>query len=1030
MSKFAILRPITTLMFVLSLVFFGVNALKRLSVALYPNVDVPIITITTIYPGANPEVVEGKVTDKIEEAVSGIESLKKITSTSADSVSVVVVEFELEKDVEVAANDVRDKVSTISFGSEIQSPIIEKVNVGGAPIISLFVSQKEIPNAQNPQDMQSLLELNLHTDLNIKPLLQRIKGVGKVNLVGYLEREIKIRPYPSALNKYNLTFSDIARAINAQNIEIDGGRLISEKKEWKILTKADASSVQDLGDILVGEGVRLSDIALIVDSTKEARSFSNLATKDISGSGILLEVQKITGANEIEIADSVREILPYLQEISPQYNLTIVRDTTNYIKDTIAAVEFDLILGAFLAVFVVFFFLRNGRITFISSLSIPTSILGTFALMQAFGMTLNLVTMIAITLAIGIIIDDAIVVIENIYKKLENGMERKEAAYQGVREIGFALIAISCMLLAVFIPIANMSGVTGRFFTSFGLTLAGSILISYLVVITFIPMLSARIADFHSLAQKDSLQQRFYRFSERYFKALERFYTQTLEWVLQHKAIVIGGIFGIFVLSLFLITRLGVEFLPSEDKAEFDIKLTSKPGISLQEMQNQTLMIQQLLHEESEVEYSILNIGYTAEQKVYEAKIYVRLSAYNQRKRTQNEIMESLRQTYKTYAKKFDMEIALIEIPQISLGEDDSPLQLALYAQKVESLDKSVEKIQTLMQQSGKYRDIHTDIKAKTPQIRLRVNRAILAQYGFSAQEVAMVLNSAFSGAQEVSYFRERGKEYDIVLLSPKKDSIVDLSLLSLRNARGENVFLDGLVEQEEVGATTNIKHYDRQRSVMIYANLSKGVSLGEATDYLESHKEEWLENGVRYKIEGYAKYMQETNAAFVVAMVSALFLIYFILASLYESLLQPLVIMITLPLSFTGTFLALFITGESLSLFSIMGLMLLMGLVGKNATLIIDVANEKRAQGVALRDSILQAGELRLRPILMTTIAMVFGMLPLALAGGAGSGIKSPMGIAMIGGLLVSMVLSLLIVPAFYYLTAALDDKLRKWYA
>ncbi|TLD89282.1 efflux RND transporter permease subunit [Helicobacter sp. MIT 05-5294] len=1025
MSKFAIPRPITTLMFVLALIFFGVEAFKRLSISLYPNVDVPIITITTIYPGANPEVVEGKVTDKIEEAVSGIESLKKITSTSADSVSVVVVEFELEKDVEVAANDVRDKVSTISFGSEVKSPRIEKLNVGGAPIISLFVSPKV---ALDEQDSQSLLVLHLHTDLNLKPLLQRIKGVGKVNLVGYLEREIKIRPFPSALNKYNFTFSDIARAIHAQNIEIDGGRLIDEKKEWKILTKADASSVQDLGNILVGDGVKLSDIALIVDSTKEARSFSNLVTEEISGSGILLEVQKITGANEIEIADSIKEILPYLQEISPQYQLTLVRDTTNYIKDTINAVEFDLVLGAFLAVFVVLFFLRNGRITFISSLSIPTSIFGTFALMQVFGMSLNLATMVAITLAIGIIIDDAIVVIENIYKKLESGMERKEAAYAGVREIGFALIAISCMLLAVFIPIANMSGVVGRFFTSFGLTLAGSIIISYLVVITFIPMLSARIADFHSQTS-NSWQQRFYDWSERYFKAVEGFYIQTLHWVLRHKALVVGGIFGIFILSLFLITRLGVEFLPSEDKAEFDIKLTSKPGISLQEMQRQTLAIQQRLHQESEVEYSILNIGYTAEQKVYEAKIYTRLSAYNQRKRTQNEIMESLRETYKAYARDFDMGIALIKIPQISLGEDDSPLQLALYAQNIESLNQSVEKIQDLMRQSGKYRDIHTDIKAQTPQIRLRVNRAILAQYGFSAQEVAMALHNAFSGTQEVSYFREGGKEYDIVLLSPQKDSLMDLSTLSLRNARGENVFLDGLVEQEEVGATTNIKHYDRQRSVMIYANLSEGVSLGEATDYLESHKEEWLENGVRYKVEGYAKYMQETNAAFVVAMITALFLIYFILASLYESLLQPLVIMITLPLSFTGAFLALFVSGESLSLFSIMGLMLLMGLVGKNATLIIDVANEKRTQGVALEDSILQAGGLRLRPILMTTIAMVFGMLPLALAGGAGSGIKSPMGIAMIGGLLVSMILSLLIVPTFYCLIASLDDRLRKWY-
>ncbi|WDL75003.1 efflux RND transporter permease subunit [Helicobacter winghamensis] len=1019
MSKFAITHPISALMFVLALVFFGSDALRRLSVSLYPNVDVPVITITTVYPGANPEIVEGKVTDRIEEAVSGIESLKKITSTSADSVSIVVVEFELEKDINIAANDVRDKISTISFGSEVKSPIVEKFDVGGAPIVSLFITPKKpIKNTQE------LLDLNLHTDLNVKPLIQRIKGVGKVNLVGYLEREIKISPNPSALNKYNLSFSDIARAINAQNIEIDGGRLIDEKREWKILTKADATSVQDLGNILIAQGIKLSDIAVILDSTKEQRSFSNFATPQGSHSGILLEVQKITGANEIEIANSLKALLPELQAMDEKYELHLVRDTTNYIKDTIAAVEFDLILGAFLAVFVVFVFLRNWRITFIASLSIPTSIMGVFALMYAFGMTLNLATMIAITLAIGIIIDDAIVVIENIYKKIENGEERKKAAYDGVKEIGFALVAISCMLLAVFIPIANMSGVTGRFFTSFGITLAGAIVISYLVVITFIPMLSARIVDTQAVNSK------FYLWSEKYFKALEQFYLSVLEWVLRRKALVIGGILSVFVASLFLVVRLGIEFLPSEDKAEFDIKLVSKPGISLQEMQYQTLEIQEHLQTLSEVEYSILNIGFTAEQKVYEAKIYVRLSPYNKRERSLKEIIESLREDYKPFSEGFKMEIAIIEIPQISLGEDDSPLQMAIFSQNPNALASSVQKIQNLMEQSGKYRDIHTDAKAQTPQIRLKINRVLVAQYGFSAKEIAIALNSAFSGVQEVSYYRENGKEYNIVLLSPKKDSIVDISYLSLRNAQGQNVFLDGLVEIEEVAAVTNVKRYDRQRSVMVYANLSENVSLGEATNYLEQNKAQWLEDSVHYKVEGYAKYMQETNVAFVVAMVSALFLIYFILASLYESLLEPVIIMITLPLSFTGAFLALFLSGASLSLFSIMGLMLLMGLVGKNATLIIDVANEKREGGMDIDNAILHAGVLRLRPILMTTIAMVFGMLPLALAGGAGSGIKSPMGIAMIGGLLVAMVLSLLIVPAFYKILAPLDTRLRKWYA
>ena len=981
MSKIAISRPIATLMFVLALVFFGIDALKRLSVSLYPNVDIPIITITTFYPGANPEIVESKVTEKIEEAISGIDALKKITSTSSQNVSVVVAEFELEKSIEIAANDVRDKVSTISFGSEVKSPIIEKFDVGGTPIISLFVSSKTPISST-----KELLELNTHTDLNIKPLLQRIAGVGKVNLVGFLEREIRILPNPTMLSKYNLSYLDVAQAIKAQNIEIDGGRIIDSKQEWTILTKADAENIQELGDLLIAKGIKLSDIAVIEDAMQEQRSFSYLHSKDIQSGGILLEIQKITGANEIEITKAIKEIMPYLEQISPKYHLTLLRDTTTYIQDTI-----------------------------------PASIMGAFAFMYIFGMTLNLATMIAITLAIGIIIDDAIVVIENIYKKLEMGISMREAALMGVQEIGFALIAISAMLLSVFIPIANMSGITGRFFVSFGLTLAASIIISYFVVITFIPMLSSRIAQ--------RKQSNFYLQTEKYFKGLESFYVRILEWVLAHRVFVVISILGIFVASLLLVMRLGVEFLPSEDKAEFDIKLTAKPGISLEEMQYQTLAIQERLNQESEVEYSLLNIGYTSEQKVYEGKIYVRLSPYNKRERSLQEIIEFLREVYKPYAEKFGLEIALIEIPQISLGEDDSPLQLALYALDNDALQKSVERIIGFMEQSGKFRDIHTNIKPPTPQLRLSINRALANQYGLSAQEIALAINSAFSGMQEISYYRENGREYDIVLLTPQRRSIEDLKKLTLRNARGENVFLEGMVEIKEIDAVTSIRHYDRQKSVMVYANLTNGVSLGEATNLLESNRDSWLGESVHYKIEGYAKYMQETNAAFVTAMIMAFVLIYFILAALYESLIQPFIIMVALPLSFTGAFLALFLSGESLSLFSIMGLMLLMGLVGKNATLIIDVANAKRQEGIELKRAILEAGESRLRPILMTTIAMIFGMLPLALAGGAGSGIKSPMGIAMIGGLLVSMILSLLIVPAFYSLLASIDDKMRSYY-
>lgn len=1014
--KLAISRPILVLSFALMLVFFGVNALKNLSVSLYPNVDVPIITITTIYKGANAEIVESKVTEKIEEAISGIDELKKITSTSSDNVSIVVAEFELTKEIEIAANDVRDKISRLSLDNDIDSPIVEKYNVGGAPVISLFISPKhKITNTKE------LLALNTYADLNIKPLLQRIKGVGSVNMVGFLEREIKIKPNNNALSKYNLTYTDIAQAINAQNIQLDGGKIISKDKEWKILSKSDKDKVEELANIVVANGIKLGDIAVILDSTKERRSFSNLANSEIQSEGILLELQKISGANEIEIKKGLLEILPFLRSISNDYDLTILRDTTNYIQDTIYSVAFDLLLGAFLAVLIVFVFLRNLSVTLIAALSLPISIMGAFACLYFFGMTLNLATMIAITLAIGIIIDDAIVVIENIYKKIEKGMERREAAYEGVRQISFALIAISCMLLSVFIPIANMSGVTGRFFVSFGLSLSASIIISYFVVISLIPMLSARIIT--------TQKSRFYANTEKYFTNIEEFYSRILQVVLRNNWRVILLVFLAFVSSLLLISRLGVEFLPSEDKAEFDIRLVSKPGISIEKMQEESLEIQAYLDRLPEVEYSILNIGFTQERKVYEGKIYVKLTPYNKRDRGLQEIMESLREVYKPYSSKLDMDITLIEIPQISLGEDDSPFQMALYSFSDEKLQESLKRLESLMQSSGKYSDIHTDIKPKTPQIRLDIKQSVANEYGFSAKEIALAVSNAFSGEYAISYFKENGKEYDIVLLSTQKTNINDIRRLILRNKRGDIVFLEGLVDVQEIDSITSIKHYDRQKSVMVYSNLGNGISLGEATSYVENNTDSWLLDGVRYKIEGYAKYMQETNEAFIVAMSMAFILIYLILAALYESLLQPLIIITTLPLSFSGAFFALFISGESISLFSVMGLMLLMGLVGKNATLIIDVANEKIESGIEIAQAICEAGKERLRPILMTTIAMVFGMLPLALASGAGSGIKSPMGIAMIGGLVFSMILSLLIVPALFGVSYNLDRKLRNWY-
>ncbi|WP_300958025.1 efflux RND transporter permease subunit, partial [uncultured Helicobacter sp.] len=455
MYKFAITRPVSTLMFALAILFFGFLGVNRMPVALFPDIDFPIVAVITSYPGASAEIVETKVTDKIEEAIMGIDGLNKITSSSARSSSVIIVQFELEKPLNEAVNDVRDKVGTVQLDSGIKTPVVYKFDSSSTPIISLFLTSDKVATS----------EMMRHAKDNIKPLLQKISGVGGVEMRGHRERQLRIFVNPSLLNKYSLAYTDISNKIGLENLEIDGGRLIGTLSEWAVTTDAQSSSIEDIANIRVAQGIRLGDIATIEDSIEEDKTFAAFNKTP----GVIFEVQKISGANEIAIVDAVMKVLPQIEAISPEYEIRPFKDTTEKTRKSIDSVKFDVMLGVFLAVFVVFLFLRSFTIALVSLISIPVSIFGTFALMNFFGFSLNMLTLLAVALAIGIIIDDAIVVIENIHKKLEHGMRKREAAYEGVREIGFALVAISAMLLSVFIPVGSMSGIVGRFFQSFGI---------------------------------------------------------------------------------------------------------------------------------------------------------------------------------------------------------------------------------------------------------------------------------------------------------------------------------------------------------------------------------------------------------------------------------------------------------------------------------------------------------------------------------------------------------------------------------
>ncbi|WQS13376.1 efflux RND transporter permease subunit HefC [Helicobacter pylori] len=1019
MYKTAINRPITTLMFAFAIIFFGVMGFKKLSVALFPNIDIPTVVVTTTYPGASAEIIESKVTDKIEEAVMGIDGIKKVTSTSSKNVSIVVIEFELEKPNEEALNDVVNKISSVRFDdSNIQKPSINKFDTNSQAIISLFVSSSSVPATT----------LNDYAKNTIKPMLQKISGVGGVQLNGFRERQIRIYADPTLMNKYNLTYADLFSTLKAENVEIDGGRIVNSQRELAILVNANSYSVADVEKIQVGNHVRLGDIAKIEIGLEEDNTFASFKDKP----GVILEIQKVAGSNEIEIVDRVYEALKHIQAISPSYEIRPFLDTTSYIRTSIEDVKFDLVLGAILAVLVVFAFLRNGTITLVSAISIPISIMGTFALIQWMGFSLNMLTMVALTLAIGIIIDDAIVVIENIHKKLEMGMDKRKASYEGVKEIGFALVAISAMLLSVFVPIGNMKGIIGRFFQSFGITVALAIALSYVVVVTIIPMVSSVVVN--------PRHSRFYVWSEPFFKALESYYTRLLQWVLNHKLIIFIAVVLVFVGSLFVASKLGMEFMLKEDRGRFLVWLKAKPGVSIDYMTKKAKGFQEAIEKHAEVEFTTLQVGYGTTQSPFKAKIFVQLKPLKERKKErklgQFELMRALRSELKSMPEAKDLEsINLSEVSLLGGGGDSSPFQTFVFAHSQEAVDKSVANLKKFLLESpelkGKIEGFHTSTSESQPQLQLKILRQNANKYGVSAQTIGSVVSSAFSGTSQASVFKQDGKEYDMIIRVPdnKRVSVEDIKRLQVRNKYNKLMFLDALVEITETKSPSSISRYNRQRSVTVLAQPKAGISLGEILTQVSKNTKEWLVEGANYRFTGEADNAKETNGEFLIAIATAFVLIYMILAALYESILEPFIIMVTMPLSFSGAFFALGLVHQPLSMFSMIGLILLIGMVGKNATLLIDVANEERKKGLNIQEAILFAGKTRLRPILMTTIAMVCGMLPLALASGDGAAMKSPIGIAMSGGLMISMVLSLLIVPVFYRLLAPIDDKIKRFY-
>ncbi|MGP1484808.1 MAG: efflux RND transporter permease subunit [Campylobacter sp.] len=996
MYKIAINRPITTLMLFLALVVFGIMSLKTMPINLFPQIDIPLIKITT-YASGDKNFIESRVSKKIENEISAIDGIKKITSYSFNNVSVVIVQFVLEKDIEVAANDVRDRLSRVGLNSPYN---VEKIR-NSSNTVSLFVSG---------DDEVWLMKA---VDEKIRPFLQRIKGVGDVKTTGFLQPQIRIFLDPLSLNKFSINATDVEIAIKTQNLKAPLGKLESAKNELFLKSSFDAKSLDELAKIRIRDGIFLKDVARIEFSNADKNEMAIMDGK----SGVLLEILKVNDANTLDVIKSVKEKISELYVLTDyKFDIKIALDKSELINRHISQVSEDMFLGIILTVIIVFLFLGNFKATIISALAIPVSIVGTFFIIDIFGFDLNRLTLVSLTLGIGIFIDDAIVVIENISKKMQT-QNALQASFEGVREIAFSVFVISVVLLCVFVPIAFMDGIVGRYFNSFAMSVSGGIIVSFFVCIMLIPSLASRF-----LSRDNSLIQNKI---DGFFMILQNAYEILLDMVLKFKKSFLLFSFLIFALCISLSLKVGMDFMPVEDNSEFEIFIKAKPGISVLQMSKRADEILKRINADERVEFAYLVVGYTDSNEAFKAKIYTKLKSLQHRKDRQPQIMNEYRKTLKFD----DLIVNISAVAIVDTGKSSEPVQLVIMGDDLEKLDEILPKAKAMLQSVNGVVDVGSDSEDKGDELEIYIDKQKAKRLNINEYDVAKTIYGSY-GQSLVGVFDSANERYDIVLRFDDKfrQDVASLEALMIKNAFGENFTLSSVASFKVVKNSTVIKRYNKQREITIVANI-QNIPLNLVQDHVRKHISQILPNNYEYRLDGFIELMNDTNEAFIFTISLSVILIYMILASLYESFVLPFIIMISMPLAFGGVAVGLYLSGNSFSLFVMVGAILLFGMVGKNAILVVDFANKFANDGFEPNLAVKMAGTRRLKAILMTTFAMIFAMLPLAFSQGSGYEANSPMAIAIISGLISSTLLTLLIVPAMFSSVYKLDKIISRIY-
>jgi HAE1 family hydrophobic/amphiphilic exporter-1 len=1022
LSDLSIKRPVFAAVLMLALVTVGIVSYRRLSLDFFPNIEIPVIIVTTRFPGASPETVEREVSKRIEDSLNTIAGVKHVSSTSLEGISTVVAEFQLEVKINDAAQEGRAKITAIrgALPQAIEEPVIQKLDFGALPVISLAVQSDRL----TPRELSTLV------DKRVKKRLENVSGVGKVDLVGLAKREVTVEVDPVRLEAVGMGVDEVIGGLQRENVNTPLGRLARGGGEYPLRVSGKPGTVEGYRGLVIaerdGRPLTLEEVADVRDGIEEQRTLAFVDGVPAVG----VNIQKQSGANTVAVVDGVLKVLDRVRKELPEgVRLSVVQDSSTFIRDSVRDVRDTLVEGAFLTIFIVFLFLNSWRSTVITGLTLPISIISSFIAMNYFGMTLNMLTMMALSLAVGLLIDDAIVVRENIVRHLEMGRDHITAARGGTAEIGLAVLATSLSIIAVFIPVAFMKGIVGRFFFSFGITVAFAVAVSLFVSFTLDPMLSSRWVDpdIGRTGRRNPVKRALDRFNE-FFEWVAERYQSGIGRALDNPKTVILITALVFAAGLWAFASLESSFAPEFARGEFMVDFKTAPTASLEESRDRLGAVLASIRSFPEVASTYATIG-ANETTVRTCSVYVRLKEDAPKTRGQNEVIRELRARLRGIP---GIRAALGEAGRL---DNQRPLTINLRGDDLAVLRRIAEQLQRRVETVPGVVDLELSPEAETPEYRIVVDGERAAASGVSTGDVVRTVGALVGGQAVTTWEDEDGDAVDVRVRLPAalREDATQVERLRLAVRRGEGgpalLPIGEIASWQLANTPAVINRRDLARQVVLMANLD-GVPIGTAMAAVRKLVAGLdLPPGYTVGFSGEGEDMVESFGYLAEALLLAVVFVFLILAAQFESFVNPLAIMFSLPLSLVGMAGMLLLTGDTVSIVSLIGLIMLMGLVTKNAILLVDYAKTLQAMGLSRRDALIRAGRTRLRPILMTTLAMIFGMLPLAMALGAGSEFRAPMGRAVIGGLLTSTLLTLFVVPVIY---ALLDDLtgwvVRRW--